>query len=132
MTTTPYFATSEGLRALKGVSSYVSGRMGREIAEAFAAAESEGGPPPRPRNSRNGDPARRLDMTAQKRLGLLKDWRSSASGRTKVTTMAILPNYAMFEVARIRPRTLEELAAIPGVGTKRAGRWGQEMLDSMP
>jgi len=124
--------TAEGLRSLKGVSSYVSGRMGREIAESFAAAEAEGGPPPRPRTGKPTDPMRRLDMTAQKRLGLLKDWRNAASQRTKVTTMAILPNYAMFEVARIRPRTLEELAAIPGVGAKRAGRWGQEILDSMP
>jgi ribonuclease D len=122
----------EGLRSLKGVSSYVAGRMGREIVEAFAAAEADGGPPPRPRNQKSTDPLRRLDMTAQKRLGLLKDWRNVASQRTKVTTMAILPNYAMFEVARIRPRTLEELAAIPGVGPKRAARWGQEMLDSMP
>lgn len=125
-------ASSDGLRSTKGVSSYVSGRMGHEIMDAFAAAETEGGPPPRPRNQKSTDPMRRLDMTAQKRLGLLKDWRNAASQRTKVTTMAILPNYAMFEVARIRPRTVEELAVIPGVGTKRAARWGQEMLDSMP
>jgi ribonuclease D len=125
-------STSEALRSLKGVSSYVAGRMGREIAEAFAAAEQDGAPPPRPRSQRSSDPMRRLDMTAQKRLGLLKDWRNAASQRTKVTTMAILPNYAMFEVARIRPRTAAELAAIPGVGAKRAGRWGAEILDAMP
>lgn len=117
------------LRAVKGVSSYVVGRMGREIAEAFDAAAREGGPPPRPRGGRPSDPLRRLDMAAQKRLGHLKDWRNAASLRTKVTTMAILPNYAMFEVARIRPRSLEELAAIPGVGKKRAERWGQEIVD---
>jgi ribonuclease D len=123
--------SSDALRAIKGVSSYVAGRMGREIAEAFEAAEREGGPPPRPRNAKPSDPMRRLDMTAQKRLGLLKDWRNVASQRTKVTTMAILPNYAMFEVARIRPRSLEELAEIPGVGAKRAARWGQEILDTL-
>jgi ribonuclease D len=120
----------EKLRAIKGVSSYVSGRMGRELLESFAAARGDGAPPPRPRG-KPGDPMRRLDMTAQKRLGKLKDWRSVASQRTKVTTMAILPNYAMFEVARVFPRTPDELALIPGVGAKRAARWGGEMLDAM-
>ena len=45
--------------------------------------------------------------------------------------MAILPNYAMFEVARLRPAALELLAAIPGVGGKRAERWGAEILGAM-
>jgi ribonuclease D len=123
--------SGDRLRAVKGVSSYVGGRMLREVLDAFAAAKSEGGPPPRPRQHHGGDPMRRLDMAAQKRLGRIKDWRSAASQRTHVTTMAILPNYAMFEVARIRPQSLEQLAAIPGVGTKRAGRWGAEILDAM-
>jgi superfamily II DNA helicase RecQ len=70
-------------------------------------------------------------MTAQKRLGKLKDWRSVASQRTKITTMAILPNYAMFEVARICPRSEDQLAGIPGVGDKRAVRWGAEILEAM-
>ena len=119
----------DALRQVKGVSSYAAGRMGREILAAVTGAQEAGAPPPRPRNSRPSDPARRLDMPAQKRLGLLKDWRSAASGRTRVTTMAILPNYAMFEVARLRPHSIEQLAAIPGVGGKRATRWGREILD---
>jgi hypothetical protein len=45
--------------------------------------------------------------------------------------MAILPNYAMFEVARIRPSTTDEMATIPGVGSKRAARWGAEILAAM-
>jgi len=118
------------LRNLKGVSSYVAGRMGREILDALSAAHADGAPPPRPRG-RPADPERRLDMSAQKRLGKLKDWRSNASQRTRVTTMAILPNYAMFEVARLVPRTAEDLASIPGVGAKRAARWGEEILATM-
>jgi ribonuclease D len=122
--------SGERLRGVKGVSAYVSGRMAREIEDAFATARREGGPPPRPRIA-SGDPSRRLDMPAQKRLGRIKDWRAAASERTRVTTMAILPNYAMFEVARLRPGTLESLAAIPGVGEKRARRWGAEILETM-
>ncbi len=119
--------SAERLRGIKGVSSYVAGRMSGEILHAFADARTEGVPPPRPRG-RPGDPAKRLDMSAQKRFGKLKDWRSAASQRTKVTTMAILPNYAMYEVARIWPRSTEELARVAGVGPKRASRWGEEIL----
>jgi ribonuclease D len=55
-------------------------------------------------------------LAGQKRLGQLRDWRNEAAAKNELTTMAILPNYAMFEVARVRPGTLEELSAVDGVG----------------
>lgn len=119
--------TLDELRGIRGVSHYVIGRMGREILATVAEGRGAGAPPPRPRNF--GDPERRMDMNAQRRLGALKEWRNQASQRLGRTTMAILPNYAMFEVARLRPRTAEELAAIPGVGPKRADRYGSEILE---
>jgi ribonuclease D len=121
--------TVDELRRMRGVSSFVAGRMGRSVLDALEQARRDGAPPPRPR--RSGDPERRLDMPAQKRLARLKNWRNAASQASGVTTMAILPNYAMFEVARLQPRGLEELAAIPGVGTKRAARWGRDILDTL-
>jgi ribonuclease D len=114
------------LRRVKGVSSYVAGRMGKDIVAAVARGVESGAPPPRPRPP--PDPTRRLGMSGQKRLGRLRDWRNEKSAETKITTMAILPNYAMFEVARQRPATCDELAAIEGVGPKRADRWGEDML----
>lgn len=119
----------EDLRRVKGVSDYVVGRMGKELITALEQGRAEGSPPPRPRPPL--DPAKRMDMNAQRRLGLLKDWRNVASSRSKRTTLAILPNYAMFEVARLRPGSREELAAIPGVGAKRAELWGGEILGLM-
>lgn len=121
--------TQDDLRQIKGVSHYVLGRMAREILDAVERGRQAGAPPPRPRNP--GDPERRMDMNAQRRLGAVKEWRNSASARYERTTMAILPNYAMFEVAKLRPRTAEELAAIPGVGAKRAERYGAEILALM-
>ena len=52
----------------------------------------------------------------------------SASRKTGITTMAILPNYAMFDVARERPRNLGELGDVSGVGTCRAEKWGEQIL----
>jgi ribonuclease D len=100
--------------------------MARELLAALEEARAAGAPPSRPRPA--PDPEKRMDMNAQRRLGTLKDWRNAASRRSGRTTLAILPNYAMFEVARRRPRTTEELAAIPGVGAKRAATWGAEIL----
>lgn len=120
-------ADVEALRRIKGVSAYVVGRMADELIAAVEAGRSRGAPPPRPRVQL--DPEKRMDMTAQRRLGVLKEWRNGASARSGRTTLAILPNYAMFEVARRAPRSEEELASIPGVGPKRAGMWGREILD---
>ena len=119
-------ASIDALRTMKGVSRFVGGRMSRDILDAVAAGRSRGSPPRRP--PRAPDPIRRLDYHCQKRLGRLRDWRNVASERTGVTTMAILPNYAMFEVARLRPTTEEELEVIPGVGICRVEKWGAEML----
>lgn len=117
------------LRQVRGVSHYVVGRMARDLLAAVERGRQAGSPPPRPRTP--PDPERRMDMNAQRRLGLLKEWRNAASARSGRTTMAILPNYAMFEVAKLRPRNEEELAQIPGVGAKRTERWGGEILDLM-
>lgn len=117
----------DDLRGVKGVSHYVVGRMARDILDAVERGRAAGTPPPRPRPVQ--DPERRMDMNAQRRLGLLKEWRNAASQRSGRTTMAILPNYAMFEIAKSSPRDAAELAAIPGVGPKRADLWGRELLD---
>jgi len=114
------------LQALRGVSSFVMARMARDLLKAVSRGRSRGAPPGRP--PRPGDPRRRLDFHGQRRLGRLRDWRNALSEKSGVTTMAILPNYAMFAIAQERPRTLEELAATEGVGTQRAEKYGEKIL----
>jgi ribonuclease D len=121
----------EQLRQVKGVSSYVAGRMGRDVLVAVQQGLDHGEPPERPRPPRRAEGQRRMDMQAQQRFAALKDWRSAASQKSGVTTMAILPNYAMSEVARLVPRSLDELAGVPGVGRRRAERWGKEILEQL-
>ncbi len=114
------------LKSLKGVSSFVMARMGRDVLKAVTRGRRRETPPRRP--PKQGDPARRLDFHGQRRLGRLRDWRNATSEKIDVTTMAILPNYAMFWVARERPSTLEELAATEGVGPQRAEKYGEKIL----
>jgi len=118
------------LRAVKGVSGYAAGRMANELLDALERAIDSGAAPPIP--SKKRDPAKRLDYASQKRLGRLRDWREAAAAKAGVTTMAILPNYAMFDVARERPSSLGELEALAGVGRARAAKWGAEMLKLVP
>jgi len=100
--------------------------MANELLDAIEAGIKHGSPPPKPR--KQTDPAKRLDFASQKRMGRLRDWRAAAAKKAGVTTLAILPNYAMFEVARERPRDLQELEATPGVGRSRTEKWGTEIL----
>ena len=119
--------TSRGaLQDVKGVSSYASNRMGTEILAAVRLGIEREKAPPRP--PKKSDPAKKLDHTAQKRLGRLRDWRGRVADKARLTTLAILPNYAMFEVARVRPRTLDDLECVAGVGRCRTEKWGNEIL----
>jgi len=118
--------SAAALRALKGISRFASGRMAGDLLDAVQRGLRRGAPPPRPRTKT--DPARRMDYHAQKRLGRLRDWRNSASERVGVATMAILPNYVMFEIARLRPTEPEVLREIPGFGARRLEKWGDDIL----
>jgi len=120
-------ASRAALGEVKGVSSYASSRMANALLDAVRQGMERGKAPPLPR--KRTDPAKRLDHAGQKRLGRVRDWRNGVSARAGITTLAILPNYAMFEVARERPRTIEELEGLPGVGRCRAEKWGAKILE---
>jgi ribonuclease D len=119
------------LRGIRGVTPFVLKRHGDDILQAVKAGLSDPGPvpnraPPTPPEPGDGD--RRLSFAAQKRHGRLKEWRSARSAALGRTTLAILPNHALFEVARTPPRDVAALAAVPGVGLHRATLYGEEIL----
>jgi ribonuclease D len=118
------------LRAVKGVTPYLLRRYGDELVEAVRRGlESPEGVPDRaPPKPGGGDPSLRMGVSAQRRLGRLKEWRKVAAEKAGRTTLAVLPNHAMFEVARLMPTDLEALAACGGVGSHRAAVYGEEIL----
>ncbi|MHC4923403.1 MAG: ribonuclease D [Planctomycetota bacterium] len=118
------------MRAIKGVSSYVARRHGDGLLDAVrkGLTSEEKIPekvPPKP-TAQNGD--RRMNFASQKRHGRLKDWRKETAEATGKTPLAILPNHAMFLVAKSPPETVDELAALPGVGASRAKQYGEAIL----
>jgi len=118
------------LRSLKGVTPYVMRRYGEDVMEAVRSglADPETVPDRAPPRTDPGSGERRMSFAAQKRHGRLKEWRSETAAKKGVTTLAILPNAAMFDVAKSPPRDLAALAATPGVGFHRAKLYGEEIL----
>ena len=118
------------LRGVKGVTPYVLRKWGDDILEAVRTgkADPETVPDRAPPRSDAPPDERRMSFAAQKRHGRLKEWRAAAAAKAGRTTLALLPNPAMFEIARVPPPDLAVLAALPGVGEHRARLYGEEIL----
>jgi ribonuclease D len=118
------------LRALRGVTPYLLRRYADDILAAVKrGVEDPETVPDRPPQRGAQDPDdRRMSFAAQKRHGRLKEWRAEKSAKSGRTTLAILPNPAMFEVSREPPRDLAALRAVEGVGEHRARLYGEEIL----
>jgi DNA helicase-2/ATP-dependent DNA helicase PcrA len=59
----------------------------------------------------------------------LAEWRAQAANQAKVAPTAVLSDEAMQRIAEQRPSTLDELAAVPGVGAGKARRFGPRLLE---
>lgn len=59
----------------------------------------------------------------------LTAWRAAAAHAAKVTPTAVLPDDALERIADLRPTSIDELAAVPGVGPGKARRFGLRLLE---
>ena len=115
----------ENLEALTGVPG-----IGREIVarrgEEILAAIERGRAVPESQLPRVERPARRApDPELDARVERLKTVRNAAATRVDLPPGVVCPNGTLEAVARAAPRSLEELAAIPGVR-----RWQVDVLGS--
>jgi len=58
----------------------------------------------------------------------LKSWRGEQARRQRVPAYVVLHNSHLEEIAARKPRTIEELGTIKGVGLRRAARYGEEII----
>jgi len=58
----------------------------------------------------------------------LKAWRSELAKAQRVPAYVILHDATLDALCRMRPRTLQDLLEVPGIGEKRAERYGQAIL----
>jgi DNA helicase-2/ATP-dependent DNA helicase PcrA len=93
-----------------------SGKPSRFLAELGIETR-----PPRPRAVEPDDPT----------YAALKEWRLKRSKRDEVPAYVVFHNSTLAEIAARRPRTIGELAAVPGVGPAKLERYGPEVLAAL-
>jgi ATP-dependent DNA helicase UvrD/PcrA len=59
----------------------------------------------------------------------LETWRAAAAAAARVTPAAVLSDDALRRIAERRPASIDELAALPGVGPGKARRFGPRLLE---
>jgi ribonuclease D len=89
-------------------------------------------PGSQPRRRRAPQPLAR-PLTAQERriLKELKKWRLEKSNREMVAAYMICQDRTLEHLAMEKPRTLDEMQAIYGLGASRISRFGEELLDAL-
>jgi ATP-dependent DNA helicase UvrD/PcrA len=61
----------------------------------------------------------------------LKEWRLKRSRRDDVPAYVVFHNSTLAEIAARRPRTIAELASVPGVGPAKLQRYGADVLEAL-
>jgi ribonuclease D len=61
-------------------------------------------------------------------LDALRSWRDAVARAARVAPEAVLPDHVLNRIVATRPRDLEALGSIRGVGTILADRFGPDLL----
>lgn len=108
-------------------------RRGRDVRPSPFLADLPTAPPPSPptEDFLAGQTARRerVETSGDPLLDDLIEWRGRRARVSKVTPTLICSDRTLAEIARGKPTTIEELAAVPGVGPVVAKRFGERLLD---
>ncbi|MFY9510121.1 MAG: HRDC domain-containing protein, partial [Rubrivivax sp.] len=69
-----------------------------------------------------------LDGAATERFAALKAWRAEIAREHNLPAYIVFHDATLAEMAREQPATLDALAGISGVGTKKLEAYGREIL----
>ena len=72
-----------------------------------------------------------LDAPATQRFARLRAWRSATARSRDVPAYIVFPDRTLLELATRAPRSVDELAAVPGVGPSKLALYGAEVLAQM-
>jgi DNA helicase-2/ATP-dependent DNA helicase PcrA len=118
-------STPADLAAIHGLGPARLDRFGRElyaVVKEVLAGGVGGAPPPPARAAGLEGPAAGL-------YHALASWRRTRAASDDVPPFHVFANRVLDEIARARPRSREELAAISGVGPGKLERYGDEVLE---
>jgi ATP-dependent DNA helicase RecQ len=69
-----------------------------------------------------------LDDSTKERFEKLRSWRLELARENGWRAFRVLHDETLAEIARVRPRNMRELLAIPGIGPKKAEAFGAQLL----
>jgi DNA helicase-2/ATP-dependent DNA helicase PcrA len=61
----------------------------------------------------------------------LKKWRLERAKSDEIPAYVVFHNSTLAEIATRRPRTIAELASVPGIGPAKLERYGRELLEAL-
>jgi DNA helicase-2/ATP-dependent DNA helicase PcrA len=94
-----------------------SGKPSRFLAELGAAAAPQ--------------PRRRAALPDDPRFDALRTWRRERSKSDDVPAYVVFHDATLVEIASRSPRSLGELAQVPGVGPAKLERYGHDVLETL-
>jgi DNA helicase II / ATP-dependent DNA helicase PcrA len=75
--------------------------------------------------------ARKLAADLPPAFGALREWRLERAKADEVPAYVVFHNATLVEIAERQPRTLAELAGVPGVGPAKLERYGDDVLAAL-
>jgi DNA helicase-2/ATP-dependent DNA helicase PcrA len=99
-----------------------SGKPSRFLSELGAPKVAAGAVAKRPERSLEEMPPA---------FGALREWRLERAKADEVPAYVVFHNATLAEIAERQPRTLAELAVIPGVGPAKLDRYGEDVLATL-
>ena len=119
--------SSTDLHAILRRGSALSRKHGSRLLEIVEEGLADDTPIPEPprveraRRTRSGAGVERL-------MGPLRDWRNQVVEGRGLAPVVVASNQMLKEVARVAPKTLEELREVPGVRSWQVEQFGDEIL----
>jgi ribonuclease D len=112
--------TPDEMQGIEGMTSGQLQRYGAALLEAIARGRKDPvpAPPHRPQ----------IDPEVSARYEALRAWRKQVAARRGVEPDVIVNNAVLMEIAQRRPRTLDQLPALPWFGEWRRTTYGPDML----
>ncbi len=100
-----------------------SGKPSRFLAELGVRAAAASAAPA------TGSAKPKLEVTPA--VQKLKEWRLARARAEEVPAYVVFNDRTLAELLRLHPRTISELAAVPGIGPAKLERYGPELLDAL-
>jgi DNA helicase-2/ATP-dependent DNA helicase PcrA len=122
------------LAAIHGLGPARLERFGRELYAVVKDVLANAPPPPPPPDDGGlpGAAAHAEPSSEEPAVGLyhaLASWRRARAETEDVPPFHVFQNRVLDAIARARPRSHDELAAIPGIGPAKLDRYGDEVLE---